>query len=56
MIYAQLKVEKVDNGYIIKPGSGNGGKPVVVEGHGAKKLAEVIARLLGVKEEDGDGQ
>lgn len=50
MTYTNLKVEKVENGYVIKPGTNNGGKPVVVEGHGTQKLAEALARLFGVTE------
>ena len=45
-----VKVEKVENGYILKPGTS---KAVVVQGHGTKKLAETLAQLLGAKEEDG---
>lgn len=52
MTYTNVKVEKVENGYVIKPGTTHAGKPTVVEGHGTKKLAETLARLFGVKEED----
>lgn len=44
---ASVKVEKVDNGYVLKAGTS---KPQVCEGHGTKKLAEMLAKIFGVKE------
>jgi hypothetical protein len=45
-----IKVEKVENGYLLKPGTS---KSVVVEGHGTKRLAEKLAEMFGVETEDG---
>lgn len=44
-----VKVEKVQNGYVIKAGTS---KPQVCEGHGTKKLAEMLAKIFAVKEDE----
>lgn len=46
--HPSVKVEKVENGYVLRPGTH---KPVVVEGLGTKKLAEALAKLFGTKED-----
>jgi len=45
---ASIKVQKLDNGYLVTPGTQ---RAHVCEGLSTKKLAELIAKLFNVKEE-----